>query len=227
MNFNQHRQNTQQRFGEVILLLNHISSLEPIIPGEPTSIEVKILRGLSYVHLYGVFEKSINELVSSLIISINAFNVVHFHFVPTFNTIAAENYLRSFKDSSYKNFIPNASSLIEKLNCHDIPVLNETVFSGLLQNIWYNTILEIRTTFGLKELPLVPRLRATLDEVVDNRNAIAHGRLSPVVIGSTHKASIIRDKLAIVQGFNNDIIDEFEVYFINKRFIKRAVRNKY
>jgi hypothetical protein len=227
MNFVIHRNETRDRFNEVLQLLNHISTLEPTSPLVPATIETKIMRGLFYVHLYAAFEKSINDLVSSILLSISSFNVLHFHFTPQFNIIAARNILISFKDTSYKNYIPKGIELIEKLICRDVANFNETAFLKELQNVWYKTVMEVRNAFGMPTRPQESRVSTTVDEIVNNRNAIAHGRLSPVLVGSSQGSIILRQKMTILQNFNDSIVDEFEAYFLAKKFIKPTVRRLY
>lgn len=227
MNFAVVRNETRDRYNEVLILLNHISSLEPSVPTDLPSAEVKILRGLAFVHIYAAFEKSINELVQKTLIGVSALNVQNNHCILPFSAISANNRLRSFKDCSYRSFYPKASELFDAITSKDTVIIQETIFSNDLQNVWYKTIVEVRKTFGMKPLILNPRVRATVDEVVDKRNAIAHGRETTIVVGSNFDSTQIRDKLTIVQEFNDLLIDEFESYLINRRFIKSAVRKKY
>ena len=227
MNFRQLRSDTDQRYNEVVILLNYIAANESDNPLEPDLNEVKITRGLAYVHLYAAFERSINDLVTQIIISIGSFNVVHFHYVPQFNTIAANKHLKSFKDSSYKKFVSKSTELIEKLNCREVPSLDETVLARYLQNIWYETLVDIREVFGIKPMIEDPRIRTTVDEIVGNRNAIAHGRQSPIAIGQSQKSTVIREKLNLLQQVNHDTIDDFEDYFSGKKFIKPSSRRFY
>jgi hypothetical protein len=75
--------------------------------------------------------------------------------------------------------------------------------------------------------PQESRVSTTVDEIVNNRNAIAHGRLSPVLVGSSQGSIILRQKMTILQNFNDSIVDEFEAYFLAKKFIKPTVRRLY
>jgi len=227
MIFNVVRNETRDRYNEVIILLNHITSLEPNSPTELPSSEVKILRGLVFVHIYAAFEKSINEIVQKTLLGASALNVQYNHCILPFSSISANNKLKAFKTCGYKNFFPKVSELFETISSKDMATIQETIFANDLQNVWYKTIVEIRRSFGMKSLRFDPRVRTTIDEVVDKRNAIAHGRESAITVGSNFDSNEIREKLTIVQNFNDSMIDEFEDYLVKKKFIKPAVRRNY
>jgi len=212
MSFTNLRTQTRNRYNEVLIFLNYIILQEPT-PPTPIPEEVKIMRGLFFVHLYGTFEKSVNGMVQKTIALVDAKNVKHRHFAMPFNTIALVNKLKSLKDSGHGKLISKAVELFEEINCIREPSLNETAFSRDLQNVWAKTITTVNDSFGIKNFTITTQERATIDELVENRNKIAHGREKPSIVGSTHMANQLKDKLDLITDFNYKMIDEFEVYF--------------
>jgi RiboL-PSP-HEPN len=89
------------------------------------------------------------------------------------------------------------------------------------------TIEEVFISFGISYTKFDPRQRATVDELVEKRNSVAHGRESAAEIGERHRVKILREKMDIITNLTYYIIDEFEIYFLGKKFIRPNVRKLY
>ena len=63
------------------------------------SDEVKILRGLFYVHLYGAFEKSVNDIIQSYLRKVETLGVVKAHAVPQFWPTALDASFKSLQST--------------------------------------------------------------------------------------------------------------------------------
>jgi hypothetical protein len=227
MSFTLLRNNTRTWFNEVQVYLNFITQQEPNEPTQITPAEVKIMRGLFYVHLYSALEKTVNKSVEQTLLLIDSVNVKNKHFTLAFNTISVLSELKSLKDCGYKNFINKSIDLFQAVNSGRINTINETAFSNNLQNIWISTVNEIRGAFGMPDINITARMRATVDEIVDKRNAVAHGRETASDIGERHRSDILRTKLQLIQDFANLIIDDFEDYYDNKKFLKPIMKRHY
>lgn len=221
------KNNTRTWFNEVQVYLNFITHEEPDNPMDVTPAEVKIMRGLFYVHLYSALEKTINKAVEQTLLLIDSSNVKNKHFTLAFNAISVQSELRSLKDCGYKNFTQKSIDLFQAVNSGQIKAINETAFSNNLQNIWISTVIEIRKAFGMADLEISPRIRASVDEIVDKRNAVAHGRETASDVGERQRTDILRTKLQLVQDFANMIIDDFEDYYENKKFLKPIMKKYY
>lgn len=227
MSFTNLRSQNSSRFNEVQVFLNYITSQEPSNPTEPTPAEVKIMRGLFYVHLYAALEKSMNEVVQKSLLLISAKGVKNNHYTLAFNTISVMDKIQALKDCGYKKVFYRSNLLFEEINKRSVKPLNETIFSRKLQNVWIETIVETVASFGMKELEIERRVRATIDEIVEKRKAVAHGGESASFVGERHRTNILRTKLQIAQDFMIMIIDSFEEYYDNKKYLKPVVKRHY
>lgn len=227
MSFTSVKNQNSSRFNEVQLLLNYITSLEPTLPTDPTPSEVKILRGLFYVHLYAALEKSMNDVVQKTILLINSKNIKNRHYTLAFNSISVFDKIQSLKESGYKKVIERTIQLFAEVGSANVRNLNETTFSKRLQNVWIDTIEEVMLAFGMPPLVLTARERATIDEIVDKRNAVAHGGESASYVGERHRAAVLRVKLQIAQDFMINVIDRFEEFYDNKKFLKPVMKKHY
>ncbi|GAA74224.1 MULTISPECIES: MAE_28990/MAE_18760 family HEPN-like nuclease [unclassified Pseudoalteromonas] len=224
MTFDIVRANSRERFSEVQINLNYIESIEPA--GEATP-EVKVLRGLYYVHLYSALEKALNETVEQAILLIKSKNIKNLHFATPFNVISLNSKMQSFKQCGYKDYFDKSSEVFESINSEEVFDISNTIFSQNLQNVWFKTIQNTIRSFGAAPIQVEPRVKLTIDEVVDKRNAVAHGRETPTVIGERHRVNVLRTKTQEIQLVIEQVISTFEDYIANYEFLKATYVQEY
>lgn len=210
------RSNIRERFGEVFVYLAFIESNEE---SSASSIEVKILRGLFYVHLYSALEKAVNETIEQTILLVKQDGVKNKHYKNIFNVISLNSKMQAFKQCRNKSYFSKSADVFEGLGSEESYELNDTVFSENLQNIWYKTIQETIRSFGAAPISVEPRVRLTIDELVEKRNAVAHGRETPVSVGERHRVEVLRTKAQEIQLVVEQFISTFEGYIRNKKYI--------
>lgn len=224
MSFNIVRANSRERFSEVHINLSYIESIEPNAEATP---EIKIMRGLYYVHLYSVLEKSLNETIEQTLLLIKSKNIKNRHFSTLFNVISLNSKMQSFKQCGYKEYFDRSSDIFEGVDSESIFDISNTIFSQNLQNIWYKTIQDTIRSFGATPILVEPRVRLTIDEVVDKRNAVAHGRETAIVVGERHRCNVLRTKTQEIQMVVEQIISTFEEYIANYKFLKPSYIQEY
>jgi hypothetical protein len=227
MSFVSVRDLATSRFNEIQVFLNFITSQEPNSHLDPIPAEVLIMRGLFYVHLYSALEKSVNEAVQKTLVLVNSDSVKNIHYTLAFNTISVNDKLKSLKDCSHKRFVQKSVQLFEEVGSRRVGTINETTFSNSLQNVWIATIEEMFSAFGIKDFPIEQREKTTINEIVDKRNAVAHGRESASFVGERHRASILRSKFQITQDFTMRLIDAFQEFYDNKKYLKPIMKKHY
>jgi alpha-galactosidase len=211
------RSSSRERFSEVLINLAYIESIEP---ERESPAEVKILRGLFYVHLYAALEKAVNETIEQVILLIKSDAVQNKHFSTPFNVISLDAKMQSFKQCGYKDYFKKSSEVFNSIDSVQCFEISNTIFSQNLQNVWYKTMLEIIASFGANEIQITPRVRLTIDEIVEKRNAVAHGRETPLVVGERHRCSVLRIKTQEIQLIVEQFISTFEDYITNKGYLK-------
>jgi len=227
MPFNIIRKNFRERFSEVLLNLAYIESVEPKEVTEEAPPYVKIQRGLYYVHLYSAFEKTVNEVVEQAILIIKSKNVKNRHFETAFNVISLNSKMQGFKSCGYRDYFSRSVDVFKSIGSDDSFEINNTIFSQNLQNVWFETIQQLLDSFGMNRIAVEPRVRTTVDEIVDKRNAVAHGRETPTVVGERHRAKVLRNKTQEIQFFTDLFIDSFETYISELAYIRQEHREKY
>jgi len=215
--------NSRARFSEVLFNLANLESLEPDVLIEVPQ-EVKIQKGLYYVHLYAALEKSVNEVVEQAILLIKNEQVKNNKYNTHFNVISLHSKMKSFKECSYKSYFKKSIDVFKSIESEECFEISNTLFSHNLQNIWFDTIQEVLISFGIPALVVDPRVQFTVNEIVDKRNAVAHGRESALFIGERHRMDILRLKTNDIQLVIDMFIDSFESYILNHEYLKENSR---
>jgi len=227
MLFSSVRTRTAERFNEVQIFLNFITSQEPNSPREPTPISVKIMRGLFYVHLYSAFEKSINDAVETFFSLISTKSVKNKHYLPNLLSVTLHSQVKSLKDSNYSKAFLKSSELFVKAASADVSSINDSALSARMQNMWVDTIEEIVTILGIESFNLDNQTVLSIDEVVEKRNSVAHGRDSAARVGERYRSVELRVRMQRLSTATTLIIDSIEEHFSKKRFIKANARRYY
>ncbi|MBF0408697.1 MAG: hypothetical protein HQM10_15220 [Candidatus Riflebacteria bacterium] len=227
MSFSSVTRRVSERFNEVQVLLNHITSSEPADVTELVPLDVKIMKGLFYVHLYAAFEKSINEIIETALTLISSKSIKNNHLSPTLLSIALSDKFKSLKDSSHSKVLIKSSEIFSESISKNVVPINEAIFANHLQNAWVTTIIEITTILGIDGFSFGTRGRVTIDEVVDRRNAVAHGRDSASSVGERYRANILRQKLEIVSEATQMFLSVIEEHCDSKKYVKPNSRRYY
>lgn len=227
MPFSAVKNNTRGRFTDLHVHLSFIDSQEPKDVSTETPLSIKILRGMYYVHLYAAMERSVNETVEQAILLIKNQAVLNKHYKTEFNTVSLYSKMMGFKASGYKEFFNKSLEVFGAIDSEAAFDLNNTIFSSNLQNVWHATLQQALKCFGMPELRLEHGVRLTIDEIVDKRNAVAHGRESPVSVGERHRCNILRQKTQEIQAAVDLFIDSFEIHITQKLYIKDHYRPNY
>ncbi len=169
-------------------------------------------RGLFFVHLYGLFEFSINAGVSEYL------RIVENRKLPIKNyTDRALLYAINSKFQALES-IANSSNTFNKrkefldaLCIEDPTKLDESMFAKNLQNIGSKEFARLFEWLDLKQNPFPDELltkKGFLDLVVECRRKVSHGRETPSVVG-VEVGRMDDIKLAL------DAINDYIEYFFN------------
>lgn len=227
MSLDRVRNKASERFNEVQIFLSFIQRSEPEGYIDLVPLELKVMKGLFLVHLYAAFEKTINETVETSLSLISSRNIKNNHFYSSLLSVVLSDKMKSIKDGSYSNiFIKSSELFIESTSNNVIPI-NETIFSGQLQNVWAKTIVEISSILGMKGFSFDSRARATIDEIVDKRNAVAHGRDNASSVGERYRVNALREKMETISTAAHFFISSVEDHCEQKKYIKPTHRRYY
>ncbi|MFY9559605.1 MAG: MAE_28990/MAE_18760 family HEPN-like nuclease [Terriglobales bacterium] len=218
------------RLVEVQRLLAHIKKVEQAaLDGDPVSAEqAPILRGLFFVNLYGAIEHSLSLAVQVLLQEMSKVAVAYADFEHLIHVVALDAEFRSVAGSGYESRFTKRKALLTRQVSNDSCELNDTIFHDQLQNVWYATLREIFQHLNIQRFPLPDiKMRGYLDEIVEKRNAIAHGRSSASAVGRLTTSQELDTRLNAIREVLDHIINAFDEYLDNRLFVTAKQRTHY
>ncbi len=177
------RTEVENRFSDLESFLKETKALK--------SHHEAVMKGLMFVQTYAVYEFTVTSVVREAIESIKAHNHRLVDLAPSMLALFLDPEWKSFRDGGRKNEWENRLKLFERAFSEDRVDLSGSTGLPTDGSHYRHTHLEmIFRVFGIQH-PVVrrrnhiPRIR----EVVDHRNAIAHGRDKAEDIGRRYTRS--------------------------------------
>lgn len=219
------RSRANERMHQVRTLLTFIKTQESQSIPPVDSDDVKIIRGLFFVSLYGAFEKTINEVVEQYLRAVGGLKVEFSDLTWSFLPTALDPVLTSFKATGHWE---KRVKIFETIQSEVPCTVSDTIFSDQLQNTWYKKLEQIALYIGVRNRFLRnQRDSHYVDEVVDKRNQVAHGRNTPLVIGSLGRALDLEIRFDAIDRVIDDYVAMLESHFNSLDFVREDRRNKY
>lgn len=225
--FTQLRGDVTARFAEVRQLLEVIRKLESV-PPTPDPPEAKILRALFFVHLYAGVEFAVSQGVRRLLTEIEKLKVASSHFESPFYSVALDSNFSSLRNVGEDKKWAARSDFLQQQFSSSTGKIRDEVFDLYLQNVWIEKLETIFQCFNIR-LPVVPdpSFRLFVDELVDRRNGIAHGRFSALGIGGALRSPELQLRLSAISETCTYVLDCFEKHHLDRAFILTAHRGSY
>lgn len=219
------RTGANERFQQVRALLSFIKLQESNEVPPVDSDEVKVLRGLFFVHLYGAFEKSVNEAVERYIQKIDDLKVAYVDFSSIFLPTALDSVFTSIQMGGKWEKRVDFFKILES---NDKCGIRNTIFSDQLTNTWFKNLDRIALCVGAAR-PFLRNVADShyLDEVVEKRNQVAHGRNTPLHVGSSGRSVDLDVRFMAVRRVFDDYCEMLEVNYNSLEFIKPPNRERY
>ena len=228
MNTESIRLGVNARIEEARLLLQFIRAAEIARPTTGTlSPLASMLRGIFYVQVYGALEYCVTQGCQQFIGYAATLNIHHCHLEPRFNAVALDAEIMSLHSKKSKDWKARIK-LFERLSSANHSNANDTVFGSFLFNIWPATIEEIFQCFSIDQaVTAEPRQLGYLKELVEKRNAVAHGRETSSDAGEGKSGEDLDRLMNAVYGVCFYFLTTLETHASNRGIIKEAFRTDY
>lgn len=209
------KEETTRRFCELKLWVSNI---------DDTNVYSVSTRGLFFVYIYGIYEEIIREVVSATIDELNHSNI-------KINECIYELYALIFSDDYDGLYnVGNEHKWEKRWNISDKIMNNQivTISNDLMptdgKNIRYRQLNSIAKSFGMKE-NILPRneIGGYIQEMVDNRNFIAHGNKTPREIGRNYTVADLLQRCEDISEVCSYMIFVYEKYIREKKYLKVVV----
>lgn len=217
-----------ERFHEVDLFLTDVGLRESADPLVKDEAVVRIQRGMFFVHLYACFEYAVGESFGRLALNISSRGVSLSHLSSPMHTVALDGLLTSLQtNTNWRKKFSKRVELCRTLDSLDQATIADTVLANSMPNISSAILAIAFQAYGIRNPPLLtPAIGGYIDEVVNKRNAIAHGRESPLSVGNV-KVLELRKRLASLQDQSTYVVDCINEFLNKKHFVNTWHRKKY
>ena len=178
--------------------------------------------------MYGALEFCVTQGSQLFIAYACGLNVQHRHLEVSFNAVALDPEFSSLQDRGEKSKWKARRTVLDRFRSAEPLQVSETVFGTFLQNIWPKTIEEVFACFCIDAPPTSQaRHIGYIKELVEKRNAIAHGRetASEAAEGRTSaELEILMDAIYEVCVY---FLDTLSNHATSLRFVRQEERATY
>lgn len=185
------------------------------------------LKGLVPVYLYGLIEKTLTVAFDEFFAIIKSNSLLYNQISHELYPFVFTDELNAFKGvstSKSKNLV-KVAKVFEKIHHNDeIHELRLHYINENITNCWAIVLIDIYNLFGI-DLEINMRDQVVINEIVEKRNAVAHGREKPTVAYVKSAIDII-ERHALVNSVLENCIVKLEFYIDNKFYLKPQFRQE-
>lgn len=212
---------SSRRLQEVRSYMNMVRKLAAKTNPLTFTSEVTIAKGLFFVHLYGAYEYTVTAAVQKSIQIINASPYTIADCEPVLLSLVLNPQCDSLSDVGRTKTWERRWNLFEQIFSANSINIDDSLFPTDGKNIRFSQLESIWKTFNIHD-PILPRmiLKGRLEELVNNRNLIAHGTESPAVVGGRYSSNDLSIRFKDINELCTYIIQVFETYLSNEDYIK-------
>lgn len=211
----------RQRFTECLSMLNYIERLiPPDQAGELRGVtdEVKALRGLWLVSLYGAFEKSINTIFSEVLEIVESSEVTLDKLKPSLKSVFNYPHIQSIKDCGYDTVVERSIEFLKISDSNSKVVLTTNPLINYLQNVDGKSVIFLCSVLSIDEYTIDNGVIGRLGNLKERRNAVAHGRETPAEVGGRFNTAGLQSLHTLVQEETSRFHLTCEDYCANELF---------
>jgi hypothetical protein len=217
LSLNAHRADFAQRISSIRTLLR-----ETHPPGLPASAVAREIRGLSIVLLYAAYEQLLYGLCRALLETASTLHVGNRRLRPGLQVFAALSDLQAVASGGPGGIwkgqgLRVAKTLAETRQC----TIASNAFPSDGSHMRRDQVKTVCELFGLKSPDIVLReVWGRLDTIVDERNGVAHGRLTADQVGRTYTIGDLNQLVDLWESRWGDFIDMVEVSAAGRDFFR-------
>lgn len=222
-----HRLEVTKRLSEVRVLVEHIRALEEAPPASD-SAEVRILRGLFYVHLYAALEFTVSRGVQRFLQSVSDMEIPPAHLEAGFLSVVLDPAFSAMRNVGEDKKWSGRLKLWKLQSSKDPHPVNGEPFGLYLQNVWIEKLDVLFECLGMSvQVTPDPAFRTYVDELVERRNGVAHGRFSAHGIGSARRSPELLIRFNAISDTCFHITDSLEQHFASRGVVRPRFRRAY
>lgn len=212
---------TRQYLTDRVLEMRSLLMAVPNTPTDPTrpySIQTK---GLFFISLYAMFEHIVTECIQKVLENMNLSLAKKSDIKDIVLSVVLDAEASALSNCGPDKVWQKRINLFSAISSSEVINVSTSILPIPGGNIKYKHIKAIWEVF---EIPVVinvnPIMAQKITTVTDHRNAIAHGRQTTEEIGRLYTRNSLEITLNEYDALCESIIDAFEDYIVNQRYIK-------
>lgn len=207
------------RLIEVREYLDFIKDTSPS-PPHPYPRHLLIAKGMFFVHIYAAFEFTIRNTYSKAITFINSDSVEISKCKKSLYCLALNPELDALNSVSNRNW-EKRWELFEKIENNTPVFVSNDIFPTDGKNIRHRQLESIWKTLCVPyQLLNTQSIGGRINEIVETRNSIAHGNISPLDIGSSNTLDELYKRYNEVSNYCSYFIETIEEYIRKKDYLE-------
>jgi hypothetical protein len=177
--------------------------------------EAATCKGLMFVQLYGTYEYAVRSSVQAVLSSISGDGLCARDIHQRALTLVLHSGFDSASAAGPRRMWEQRLDLMAKLDSTGpLDSLDNSAFPRDGSHYRVRQLETIWAVFGLT-VPVVPapRLVGRIDELVENRNAIAHGRRTAEEVGGRYSTSEIEKTIDDIEQISSYVVTQMEAHY--------------
>lgn len=177
-------------------------------------------KGLFFVHLCGVYEYALTTALRESLRAINDENVPILKCQPVLLSMALDPECESLSVSGRSTVWDRRRKLFQRAKSAEPIKINNALIPTDGRNFQFQQLQSIWDTLAINDPVLPdPRLRGKLEEIVQKRNAIAHGRETPSEVGGRFTMQELQVRYRAIDRICTHIISTFQKYLEQRHYL--------
>lgn len=180
-----------------------------------------INKGLFYVYIYGIYEETVRTVVQKTIEELNAKSVKIDECIYELYALIFSTEYDSIYGVGNEHKWEKRWNISDKLTRNPIVSIPNEIVPTDGKNLRYRQLESIAKSFGIHNA-ILPRaeIGGNIQEMVDNRNYIAHGNKTPKEVGREVSVNDLQRKLDHISEACAYIIELYEKYIEEQMYLK-------
>lgn len=182
-------------------------------------------RGLIFVRLYAVYEFTVRDVVRAAITELKGrgtpFGTLRLELL----ALALHHHLQTVADCKDERRWQERVAMFRRVDAHDPLDVDDHTFPNNGTQYRIGQLYTIWEVFGISHTitPVIPNPRHTsvIGELVENGNAIAHGRRTPEDVGGRYARDDIHDRIDAVSAICSHVLGALHAHCSNPANLSR------
>jgi hypothetical protein len=204
---------TTGRLVEVQSYLRFLRSIHRVSRSSVGQPGFAAAKGFFFVHLYGVYENTVTSSLREALRIINRSNVSMVECKPSLLSLALDSECEALSFSGRSTTWNKRIAIFERARSEDAIEINEALVPTDGRNFQFGQLQSIWAAFAIQH-PVLPdmRLKGLLEELVEKRNAIAHGRETASAVGRRFTVQDLESRYRAMNRLCTHVVSTFDEY---------------